>query len=57
MQNIKLKDNTENLDDFWPSDDLLDLTPKAHRLKEIISKLGFINIFWFLKENKNVNHR
>lgn len=48
IQNVELKDNRKNLNDF------LDRTWKAHRVKEIISKPGFINSF---KENETVNHR
>ena len=46
MQNTQfIKDNIgENLDDLRHDNDLLDTTPKAQSMKEIIDKLDFINI-------------
>ena len=35
-----------NTDNFEFGDDFLDMTPKAHTMKEIIDKLDFIKTMW-----------
>ena len=36
----------DNTDNFEFGDDFLDMTPKAHTMKEIIDKLDFIKTMW-----------
>ena len=43
---IRQKNMYDNTDNFEFGDDFLDMTPKAHTMKEIIDKLDFIKTMW-----------